>query len=296
MDLEPDGVFLSTVCPAAGVVSATLLFVSPLRAVLAARAKGQIGSLNPLPYPVLLANCVSWTVYSIMKEDTFLFLAQVAGVVLSTFYTLTALRLLGNASAGGGDAKRGGSASLDLEKRNGVNSDVHAAPDEVERLSTQNPLAVKVTIGPDDSGTDIDDDDDSTAAKEAEMHARKVHWYMEVLMMVCVVVPVLLMGSLGVLFRVSSSTLETVMGYCCNTFAIGFFAAPLSTMVEVVQKRNAASLTVPLSVMITLNGSFWTAYGLAVSNLFIVVPNAIGAACGIVQCLLLLLYRRVTKI
>ena len=290
MGLEPDGVFLSTVCPALGVASATLLFVSPLRAVLAARAKGEINQLNPLPYPVLLANCVSWTVYSVMKVDTFLFLAQVAGIILSTFYTLTALRLLGNASAGSAP-----SPSSEFGKRNGINGDAHLAPEDVERISTHNPLAVKVSIASDDSNTD-DDDNDSTAAKEAEMYARKVHWFMEVLMMVCIVVPVLLMGSLGALFRASSSTLETVMGYCCNTFAIGFFAAPLSTMVDVVKTRNAASLTAPLSIMITLNGSFWTAYGIAVSNLFIVVPNAIGAVCGIVQCLLLLLYRRVTKI
>ena len=54
---DTDGVFLSTVCPVLGILSATLLFSAPMRAVLRARRSGRIGSLNPLPYPAITGTC-----------------------------------------------------------------------------------------------------------------------------------------------------------------------------------------------------------------------------------------------
>ena len=54
---DTDGVFLSTVCPVLGILSATLLFSAPMSAVLRARRSGRIGSLNPLPYPAITGTC-----------------------------------------------------------------------------------------------------------------------------------------------------------------------------------------------------------------------------------------------
>jgi hypothetical protein len=42
----------------------------------------------------------------------------------------------------------------------------------------------------------------------------------------------------------------------------------------------------------TLNGSFWTAYGLAVLDPFIYCPNGLGAALGVVQTVLILVFPR----
>ena len=43
----------------------------------------------------------------------------------------------------------------------------------------------------------------------------------------------------------------------------------------------------------TANGAFWTAYGLAVLDPFIYVPNGLGAALGVVQIFLVLTFPRI---
>lgn len=40
---------------------------------------------------------------------------------------------------------------------------------------------------------------------------------------------------------------------------------PLSTMVNIVRSRNAASIYPPLAVTAIANGTMWTVYGLAVA-------------------------------
>lgn len=56
-----------------------------------------------------------------------------------------------------------------------------------------------------------------------------------------------------------------------------YYSAPLSTVYHVLRTRNAASLYWPLCLMNLVNGSLWTAYGIAVTDYFIWVPNGIGA-------------------
>jgi solute carrier family 50 protein (sugar transporter) len=45
----------------------------------------------------------------------------------------------------------------------------------------------------------------------------------------------------------------------------------------------------------TLNGIFWTAYGLAILDPFIYVPNGLGAVLGAVQILLCVIFPRRKK-
>ena len=61
-------------------------------------------------------------------------------------------------------------------------------------------------------------------------------------------------------------------------------------MLSVVRTRSSASLNLPLSVMNVINGTLWLVYGLAITDLFIAVPNGVGAALGVVYCLLLWAY------
>lgn len=49
---------LSTVvAPVVGVILANCMFVSPLKEVLAAREKGNLGCINPLPFLLIFSNC-----------------------------------------------------------------------------------------------------------------------------------------------------------------------------------------------------------------------------------------------
>lgn len=81
---------MTTVVPSIGVVVGTLMFLSPLKAVLDMRRSGRIGDLNPVPFPIVVANCVAWVGYSIVTKDPYVFLANDPGVLLGLFYTLSA--------------------------------------------------------------------------------------------------------------------------------------------------------------------------------------------------------------
>lgn len=46
--------------------------------------------LNPIPFPIVIANCVAWVAYAIVSKDPYVFLANDPGVLLGLFYTLSA--------------------------------------------------------------------------------------------------------------------------------------------------------------------------------------------------------------
>ena len=50
--------------PVVGTVCAQLMFASPMPAVLRARQENNLRDLNVVPFPLIVANCVGWIVYS----------------------------------------------------------------------------------------------------------------------------------------------------------------------------------------------------------------------------------------
>ena len=76
---------------------------------------------------------------------------------------------------------------------------------------------------------------------------------------------------------------QLLTGYLGNVILVIFYAAPLSTLAEVLKSKSAASIYAPLSFLSALNGVLWVTYGLSVNDLFIAVPNAIGLLLAIIQ-------------
>lgn len=81
---------MTTIVPSIGVVVGTLMFLSPLKAVLDMRRSGRLGELNAIPFPVVVANCVAWVGYGIVTKDPYVFLANDPGLLLGLFYTFSA--------------------------------------------------------------------------------------------------------------------------------------------------------------------------------------------------------------
>ncbi|EFJ52839.1 hypothetical protein VOLCADRAFT_115772 [Volvox carteri f. nagariensis] len=92
------------------------------------------------------------------------------------------------------------------------------------------------------------------------------------------------------LFVERDHTASLISGYTAVFVLLCYYGAPLSTISEVVRSRSSASLFWPISVMNTVNGLLWVAYGTAVEDLFIAVPNAIGATFGLIQLVLIQCY------
>lgn len=80
--------------------------------------------------------------------------------------------------------------------------------------------------------------------------------------------------------------LQTLWGLAANFILVLYYGAPLSTVYAVLKTRNSASIYIPLSVCAMLNSTLWVAYGLAVNDYFIAVPNAVGWVFALIQIVL----------
>eukprot|EP00978_Attheya_sp_CCMP212_P033965 scaffold139999_cov55-Attheya_sp.AAC.2 len=85
-------------------------------------------------------------------------------------------------------------------------------------------------------------------------------------------------------------TQQLVIGVAVNLNLLFFYGAPLSTIASVLQTRSSATIHIWTMLTNTANGTFWMIYGIAVRDYFIAVPNGIGAALGILQMILCLLF------
>jgi solute carrier family 50 (sugar transporter) len=54
----------------------------------------------------------------------------------------------------------------------------------------------------------------------------------------------------------------------------------------VLRNRDSSSLTLPMCIMNTANGTLWLIYGLVLSDPFIWVPHGSGALLGVLQTVL----------
>lgn len=104
-----------------------------------------------------------------------------------------------------------------------------------------------------------------------------------------------LIGAIGVLTEMPNDDAQLMWGFTANGILLMYYGAPLSTIVTVVKTKNSSTLNLPLCVMQCINGCLWLGYGVAVTDPFIYVPNAIGACTGGLLCFLLFIYREKKK-
>jgi hypothetical protein len=75
-------------------------------------------------------------------------------------------------------------------------------------------------------------------------------------------------------------------------FNILYYAAPLSTILQVVQQRDSSSILASLVAVNLLNASTWLAYGVALSDPTIIVPHSIGAVLACIQVAILFIFHK----
>ncbi|MES1917646.1 MAG: hypothetical protein MHM6MM_009359, partial [Cercozoa sp. M6MM] len=83
------GVFMEHVAPAAGAVLAFFLFLAPMKDVRKATRTRDLGGLNPLPFVLILSNCLAWIAYGVALEDWYVFAANWPGLCMGTYYMLS---------------------------------------------------------------------------------------------------------------------------------------------------------------------------------------------------------------
>jgi solute carrier family 50 (sugar transporter) len=89
----PDWV-ITLLIPTLGTVIGTVMWLSPLKAVLAARNSQSLGDLNPAPFLITVFNCIAWVIYSNLLHDMFIFWANAPGLTLGLYYSLSCMSVL----------------------------------------------------------------------------------------------------------------------------------------------------------------------------------------------------------
>ena len=87
-----------------------------------------------------------------------------------------------------------------------------------------------------------------------------------------------------------------MIGILVNLNLVFFYGAPLSTISTVIKTRSSASIHIWTMITNTANGLFWGAYGLAVLDPFIFVPNGVGAGLGVIQIFLCVTFPRTSSV
>jgi hypothetical protein len=196
----------------------------------------------------------------VVKVDYFLFFANCIGVVIGLFFCTTSLQLLSLNSQSTGENMK--------YKRN----DTYASSSNNSVMNTDN-----------------GDDDEFDEAADNE-HTRKLIEYIllggiVVWLSVGFVLFILLNG------RYIQKT-RLIVGSLCDVTALLYFAAPMSTMREVIRSKDSSSLYAPTIFINLLNGLMWFFYGLiGVPDMNVWIPNGIGAVMAAIQLILAFVYR-----
>lgn len=271
--------------PGLGVVSATFMFAAPLLDVLQANQRGRLGDLNPTPWAFMLGNCCGWVFYSFVIQNLFVFFANGPGFLLAAWFNLQAIKLMY------GDFRS-------QEERKSI---VMALDEESSKFAQSN-KPIDNTAGTSEISPPIEQPPQQSPVVAAIDYA-KIIWEVAaqtkqapiaherlVLFIVTLWVATATVVAFGTSF--SSHVRELIVGIVVNCNLIFFYGAPLSTIFQVLRTRSSATIHIPTMLLNTLNGLFWSAFGISVADYFIGVPNALGALLGLVQIVLCIIFPR----
>eukprot|EP00842_Homolaphlyctis_polyrhiza_P000205 jgi/Hompol1/1185/HPOL_005529-RA len=84
--------FVRVAIPSVGMLTTFAIYLSPYRAVERVEKSENIGEVNPMPFPLIIANSLAWIMYSMLIQNPFIFIPNILGYPLGIFYTLTCFK------------------------------------------------------------------------------------------------------------------------------------------------------------------------------------------------------------
>ena len=271
-------ILLNLLCPSLGVILATLTFAAPIQSLkerlldVSKHDGGSLGDLNPTPWAVMSGNCLGWIAYSFLTKDLFVLFANVPGFMISIWLNLGAIKL----------QYRTQYMYYDMYEERMRR---HRHRLMLGNDASANGQATSANRDHDDHEYDNVDEIDETAASSSTVtvpHERKVLWILLFWITLC--------STVAHIPTLTNYQREQIVGYVVNINLCFFYFAPLTTMVKVCRLRSAASIHRPTTIMTCCNSFFWLAYGMAVQDAFIYVPNGVGLGFGLMQAVLLCVF------
>jgi solute carrier family 50 (sugar transporter) len=84
-----------------------------------------------------------------------------------------------------------------------------------------------------------------------------------------------------------------LVAVCANLCSVCYYGSPLTSIYEVVSKKDSSSLYPPMLLANAVNSSMWFIYGVfALNDPFVYGPNGIGASLAYGQLVLAFLYAK----
>ena len=292
-------IILEYICPGLGLICANWMFMAPYQDVRKAAAIGSLGDLNPTPWAVMLGNTLGWVSYGLLRWNWFIFFGNAPGFLLSVYFNVTAIKLLYKASweesssANTTNNMLGALVSAPLNQEATCETEAPspslALTDPLSSGALVTPPPAPVTDSPTSINTPKTDHDATkiiipSAARRLQFHEGLI------LFMI-----MLWMGVLSCIIAArdwDNDIRQMIVGSVVNCNLVFFYGAPLSIIRQVLTTRSSRWLHGPTMLRNTANGIFWGAYGFAVLDWYVAIPNTLGALLGGIQMLLWAVFPR----
>ena len=253
-------------------------------AINEALKKGDLGPLNPVPYCMMVLNCWGWTMYGYLKQDFFICCANFEGIAIGHYYLIVALILL---------SRQKTLLEFKIKKPIGLDSVVeHGDNNEIKRQASQEQLV---------------DSNNIALSEESEKEKEEIETKMFYCIHVMWFAP-FIWGILGIIAFVAlgdryspdmqeehdgSTTAQLLIGGFCVACTVLYFAAPLSTMAEVIRISDASSIYPPMVLCNLASCCLWTTYGFFGTNdPLLWAPNLTGCLLQVLNLVLVFVYGR----
>ncbi|GLI64298.1 hypothetical protein VaNZ11_007521 [Volvox africanus] len=92
--------------------------------------------------------------------------------------------------------------------------------------------------------------------------------------------------SIIALFGLTRVAAERMWGTNAIVILMVYYIVPLSSMYDIIRRKNAISIYPPLAIGAIANGGLWTVYGFALRDINLWLPNLFGAVIGVIQLIL----------
>jgi solute carrier family 50 (sugar transporter) len=297
--VDPSTIILEYVCPAMGTILANLMFSAPYKDIqVAIQQRGQLGDLNPTPWAFMLGNCCGWVTYSFLRQNYWIFFANAPGFVLSVYLNMGAAKLQYQGHRAQEMRKSFATYLVQQQKQEEAESSTWTVSqgngtslEQILDTTTSTPTRPRVTPPKTKDAMTIAWEVTSQATPAPAPHESIVLGIV-VVWVTCIAVVALVGPTVGM----TAETRQWIVGILVNLNLVFFYGAPLSTIVTVLQTKNSSSIHLWTMMTNTGNGAFWTAYGLAVHDSFISIPNGLGTLLGIIQMMLCMTVPRTPRI
>jgi len=282
--LSIETIILEHLCPSIGVIIGNFMFLAPFQDLRKAVAKGSLGDLNPLPWAFMTGNCLGWVTYSFLIQNIYVFFGNCPGLLLSVYFNLCATKL------------------QYYEYGTNQMKNLLLLSEEEEKEEERNPNCVSVeeTVV-DDDVLEITANENKISPKNKERllsqlavgsftknaPAKHEQIVLGIVILWTIVISIISFGT-----NLEPSDRESIVGVVANINLLFFYGAPLSAIWTVLQTRNSSSIHIPTMITATVNGTFWGAFGFAIMDYYMFIPNGIGVMLGVVQMLLCFIFPR----